>query len=73
MDQEELTDVNPTYALVRYMDGRESTVSLRDLSPCPSIPEKNDPPEGLLVSGNVKDQGSTSTPTLPYSDFKEEE
>ena len=38
MDQVELRDVNPMYANVRYMDGRESTVSLRDLAPCPSVP-----------------------------------
>ena len=36
--QVELRDVNPMYANVRYMDGRESTVSLRDLAPCPSVP-----------------------------------
>ena len=38
MDQVELRDVNPMYANVRYMDGRESTVSLRDLASCPSVP-----------------------------------
>ena len=38
VDQVELRDVNPMYANVRYMDGRESTVSLRDLAPCPSVP-----------------------------------
>ena len=36
--QLELRDVNPIYANVRYMDGRDSTVSLRDLAPCPSVP-----------------------------------
>lgn len=34
VDRVELTDVNPTYAHVRFPDGRESTVSLRDLAPC---------------------------------------
>ena len=38
VDQVELRVVNPMYANVRYMDGRESTVSLRDLAPCPSVP-----------------------------------
>ena len=38
VDQVELQRVNPTYANVRCMDGRESTVSLRDLAPCPSVP-----------------------------------
>jgi hypothetical protein len=34
VDEVELTDVNPTHARVRYADGRESSVSLRDLAPC---------------------------------------
>ncbi|XP_041360605.1 uncharacterized protein LOC121376884 [Gigantopelta aegis] len=36
VDQVELKEVNPTYAHVRYKDGRESTVSLRDLAPYPN-------------------------------------
>lgn len=36
VDQVELTEINPMYAHVRYPDGRESTVSLRDLAPCPN-------------------------------------
>ena len=35
MDEVELTHVNPTYGHIRYKDGRESTVSLNDLVPCP--------------------------------------
>ena len=35
VDQVELTDANMAYAHIRYPDGRESTVSLRDLAPCP--------------------------------------
>ena len=31
-----LLDVNPTYAHIRYGDGRESSVTLHDLAPCPS-------------------------------------
>ena len=38
VDQVDLQEANPTYAHVCYMDGRQSTVSLRDLAPCPSIP-----------------------------------
>ena len=36
----ELTHVNPTYAHVRHNDGRESTVSLSDLAPCPRDSEE---------------------------------
>ena len=38
VDQVELRDVSSMYANVRYMDGRVSTVSLRGLAPCPSVP-----------------------------------
>ena len=31
----ELIEANPTYARIRYSDGRECTVSLRDLARCP--------------------------------------
>lgn len=39
VDEVELTEANPLYAHVRYPDGRESTVSLRDLARCP--PDKS--------------------------------
>ena len=35
MDRFELKEANPTNAHVHFRDGRESTVSLRDLAPCP--------------------------------------
>ena len=35
----ELRHVNPSYAFVKYPDGRESSVSLRDLAPCPEDSE----------------------------------
>ena len=36
VDEVELIAANPTYARIRYPSGRESSVSLRDLAPCPS-------------------------------------
>ena len=33
----ELLHANPTYAFIRFNDGRESSVSLRDLAPCPRL------------------------------------
>ena len=35
VEQVELTQANPRYAHIRYNDGRESSVSLADLAPCP--------------------------------------
>lgn len=37
-DQVELVDVNPVYANINYPDGRESTVSIRDLARSPESP-----------------------------------
>jgi len=36
VDQVQLIEANPSYALIRHPEGRESTVSLRDLALCPS-------------------------------------
>lgn len=33
----ELIHTNPSYAHIRYKDGRESSVSIRDLAPCPNL------------------------------------
>lgn len=35
VDEVELLHANPTYAHIRHCDGRESTVALKDLAPCP--------------------------------------
>ena len=35
VDQVEHVDVNPMYANIRYLDGRESTLSVRNLARCP--------------------------------------
>ena len=39
VDKLELIHVNPSYAKIRYPDGRKSTVSLQDLAPCTSVQE----------------------------------
>ena len=36
VDEVEVISVNPAYSHKRYPDGRESTVSIKDLYPCPS-------------------------------------
>ena len=38
----ELLQANPTYAHIRFPDGRESTVSIRDLAP--ALPDRDAPP-----------------------------
>ena len=57
----ELTDVNPTYARVRYTDGRESSVSLRDLAPCPPSSIQN----GILMEPQPLQKPSPTSDGLP--------
>ena len=35
VEEVQLLDANPQYVSIRYMDGKESSVSLNDLFPCP--------------------------------------
>ena len=56
VDEVELTDVNPTYAHIRYPDGRESTVSLKDLSPCPSSTDLLTPVSPVCDTDNFQQQ-----------------
>ena len=67
VDEVELTDVNPTYARVRYTDGRESSVSLRDLAPCPpSSPfEPQLLQEPLPASDELPLAQNSTTPQVP--------
>ena len=50
VEEVELIEANPNYAYIRYADGRESTVSLRDLAPRGS--DNIEPVEPVLPSYN---------------------
>ena len=70
MEEVELTHANPTYAHIRYKDGRESSVSLTDLAPCPrdtlnaeNTTVGND--AKLLHEGNVAELGQSDTVHFP--------
>ncbi|XP_048577994.1 uncharacterized protein LOC125559879 [Nematostella vectensis] len=63
VDQVELKDANPTYAHIQYADGRESTVSLRDLAPCPP---QNTAPQ-MSQEGTFQGQAAP-TPSTPPTD-----
>ena len=56
VDEVELLDVNPMYANIKLQDGRESTVSIRDLAPCPTV---------KVVSPTVEDQESVPHEVVP--------
>ncbi|XP_063888888.1 uncharacterized protein LOC135115803 [Scylla paramamosain] len=62
-DQVELVDVNPMYASVKYPDGRESTVSIRDLAPSPESPTT--PVHQDEAQGNIETPSSPKTQGVP--------
>ena len=57
MDEVELLESNPRYAHIRYADGRESTVSLRDLAPAPLV--------------ESKETSSTQSDIIPEQDYED--
>ena len=42
MDEAELINANQNYAVVRYPEGREATVSARDIAPTVTTSDEND-------------------------------
>ena len=65
VDEVELTHANPTYAHIRYRDGRESSVSLTDLAPCPrdTLTAKNSTVGNH--AGNVAEPEQSDTVQIP--------
>ena len=56
VDQVELLECNPMYANIKYADGRESTVSVKDLAPCPpDVPQVDIQQENVNNSDNYTD------------------
>lgn len=70
VDQVPLIDVNPTYTHVEYPDGRESSVSLRDLAPCPLSPVYNEQQETLPSSGERNQSTSALTSSELQQDYQ---
>lgn len=71
----ELLHSNPSYAYIKHADGRESTVSVNDLAPCPSnyVPSRSslsDTNEGEN-HGNQQLEQSTSQSPEPIEDCPE--
>lgn len=71
VERVELLDVNPTYANIRYPNGRETSVSLRDLAPYPSSSCEPSPLEEVgdattlpdLTTGDQQDDSRKEEPT----------
>ena len=65
VDEVDLIEANPMYAYIRYPDGRESTVNIRDLAPCGAPSEQDipavDQSNGLSVQPPVINDLSDSS------------
>ena len=57
VDKVELINANPSYANIRYSDGRETSVSISDLSPCPQKPRQNE--ADFLTNSEDNDESSS--------------
>ena len=63
-DQVDLIEANPKYALIRYPNGRESTVSVTDLAPFPKISSASSPGDTRSLLSELpvpEDQNSPSS------------
>lgn len=67
VEEADLLDANPQYAHVRFSDGRESTVSLRDLAPRGDETRTED---GMGLVETVKDAGGQPSVVSPQDDCK---
>ena len=45
MEEVDLIESNPQYAHIHYQNGRETTTSIQDLAPAPTISPDGTPPE----------------------------
>ena len=59
VDEVELLDSNPMYAHIRHADGRESSVSVKDLAPCPTEEQNSSNKEA--PSGEVEERAHSPT------------
>jgi len=63
-DEVLLLEANPSYAHIRYPNGREDTVSTSDLAPCPDIRiELSTPPVSTLEGENAETSCDVRPPT----------
>ena len=68
VDEVEIMHVNPNYAQVRCPNGREMTVSLRNLAPCPQEDTADEEPDSPLTPVN-NEEASNLENDLPYHFF----
>ena len=66
MERVELVSATPHYARIRYQDGRERTVSTRDLAPSPRSQEE--PPSSPQNEQPLTTEAASDAPSSPSKD-----
>ena len=64
----ELTEANPSFARVRFPDGRESTVSLKDLAPYPALADAHDSDKSIDNSSLEESSSELDKSTVSNAD-----
>ena len=72
VDEVDLIQANPNYAIVKYPNGRESTVSLRHISPLPKSEESEENYEGDALIDEIVDPNPIRN-ELPSTNIKQEQ
>ena len=72
VEKVELLHKNPSYAFIKYQDGRESSVSLCDLAPCPAVRKTltDNPINQIIDSQALKTKELPSNVPTPVDTFQ---
>ena len=62
VEKVELLEVNPSFAKVRFPNGRESNVSISDLAPCPQVVSENTDQSPTTSQPHQQSKSSNSAP-----------
>ena len=65
VDEVELLEANPSYAHIRYLDGRNTTVSTKHQAPCGGPMDWSLPQVSLQPGHSLEPMSAPPIPTLP--------
>ena len=68
VEEVELLEVNPSFAKVRFPDGRESNVSTSDIAPCPRVVNENTDQSSVTSPPQEQVESSSSVPSESFQD-----
>ena len=69
MEEVELLEVNPSFAKVRFPNGKESNVSISDIAPCPRVVNENTDQSSVTSPPQEQVESSSSVPSESFQDI----